>query len=217
MRLAAARSSPAMPQGLWTASFPGIEGSSAQENVHSEENMTDEKNHSGLHTASFLFLGVALIAAGIGALVVPQVASFAVDLFIGWMLIFIGILRAIAGVRSRSWRGASLSLGIALLYGIAGALFLLEPGLGIFSLALVATLFFAAEGVFEVSLATALRPASRWVWVLASGLASLGLAVVMILGWPGSSLIVIGILVGVDFIFTGWTLVTLALEVRRAA
>ena len=54
-----------------------------------------------------------------------------------------------------------------------------------------------------------------WPWVVLNGVVDLILGVVILSGWPGSSLWVIGLFVGIDLLTHGWSCVILALSARR--
>jgi uncharacterized membrane protein HdeD (DUF308 family) len=53
-----------------------------------------------------------------------------------------------------------------------------------------------------------------WPWVLLNGVVDLVLGVLILSGWPESSLWVIGLFVGIDLLFHGWSWMILALTVR---
>ena len=55
---------------------------------------------------------------------------------------------------------------------------------------------------------------SAWPWVLLNGVVTLLLGILIWRQWPESSLWVIGLFVGIDLIFNGWSWVMLALAVR---
>jgi uncharacterized membrane protein HdeD (DUF308 family) len=52
-------------------------------------------------------------------------------------------------------------------------------------------------------LAFEVHPFAAWVPMLISAIISIALALLIVAGWPGVSLIVLGILLGVNFISTG--------------
>ncbi len=54
----------------------------------------------------------------------------------------------------------------------------------------------------------------RWGWLVAAGVASIVVGVLLLLGWPGTALWATGLLLGVNLIFTGVTNTTLALTAR---
>jgi uncharacterized membrane protein HdeD (DUF308 family) len=59
-------------------------------------------------------------------------------------------------------------------------------------------------GVFRLTFAAALQ-APRWGWGWLNGALSLGIGILIIMSWPVSSLYIIGLFIGIDLIFTGWT------------
>jgi uncharacterized membrane protein HdeD (DUF308 family) len=80
------------------------------------------------------------------------------------------------------------------------------------TLTMLLTVFFAMEGIAKISLAFMMRPLARWSWVLFSGATSLLLAIIILMGWPGTALWVLGLLVGINMIFLGWTLLNISLH-----
>jgi uncharacterized membrane protein HdeD (DUF308 family) len=56
----------------------------------------------------------------------------------------------------------------------------------------------------------------QWGVMLASGVVDLGLAAVIIAGLPGTAAWAIGLLVGINMLFGGFALITLALHARSA-
>ncbi len=59
------------------------------------------------------------------------------------------------------------------------------------------------DGAVQLGLALDVRPKQGWIWVLISGLISLGAALLIAAGLPGTSLFALGILVGINFLGTG--------------
>ncbi len=100
---------------------------------------------------------------------------------------------------------------------IAGVLLIWRPAEGAASLTIVLTAFFIAEGVFQIAASLSYRNVIRdsWGWLLASGIADLLLAAVIIWGWPSSSAWTLGVLVGVSLITSGAALVFVAIAGRN--
>lgn len=89
---------------------------------------------------------------------------------------------------------------------------LFNPIAGAAALGLVLLVYFLMDGFAGITFALALRPMQGWVWTLISGLASLALAVVFVVGWPFNSLWLVGLLVGISLIFDGIALLMLTGE-----
>jgi uncharacterized membrane protein HdeD (DUF308 family) len=79
------------------------------------------------------------------------------------------------------------------------------------TLTLVVALLFLADGILEIIMAYRLRPHSGWGWVLASGVAALIAGVLIASQLPSSATWVLGVLVGIKMIMTGWSFIALAL------
>ena len=163
----------------------------------------------------FLVVGIATIVLGVGALVFPKVATIAVVLLFGSVLTVYGALGAIHAFRSVRRTGFPWSLFGALFAFGAGLLLLLFPMTGVLSLTLLVTAYFLASGTFRVLYAVRLRPADRWGWLLLSGLLAIGLAIAITVQWPEPAIWIIGMLLGIDLIFSGYASVLLALAARR--
>jgi uncharacterized membrane protein HdeD (DUF308 family) len=159
-------------------------------------------------------LGAAFLVIGIAALVFPVVSSLAATLLVGWVLIFAG---AVSLFGAFSIRGAGPFFG-ALLFGLlslgAGVYILVRPLGGAMAITLSLAVLFMIQGAFEAVLAFELRPARGWVWMLLSALASALVALVIIWGWPGVSLVALGIIIGVNFISSGLAYILLGAALR---
>ena len=162
------------------------------------------------------WLGVALLVLGICALVFPAFATFVATFFVGWVLIIAGVA-SIFG--SFSIRGTGPFFG-ALLFGLlslaCGVFLLFRPGVGMLVLTLIVGVLFMIQGASEIFLAFEARPSSGWGWMLASAIASIVLAILILAGWPASSLITLGVLMGLNFISSGAAHLMVAHSVRRA-
>jgi uncharacterized membrane protein HdeD (DUF308 family) len=53
-----------------------------------------------------------------------------------------------------------------------------------------------------------------WGWVLFNGIVTFLLGILILNGFPGTALWVIGLYIGIDMILAGWSRVMLALSVR---
>jgi uncharacterized membrane protein HdeD (DUF308 family) len=80
-----------------------------------------------------------------------------------------------------------------------------KPAAGTVSLTMVLIAFFIVEGIFQTAASFNYRDAipSSWGWMLASGLADLVLAGVIIWAWPDSVAWTLGLVVGVNLITSG--------------
>ena len=100
---------------------------------------------------------------------------------------------------------------------VAGLVLLAKPLAGLGTLTYVLTAYFIADGVLIIVLALSHRSelSGRWEWMLINGLVDLVLAAFIITGMPGSIVWVLGVLVGIDLLFGGTSLIGMALRARR--
>jgi uncharacterized membrane protein HdeD (DUF308 family) len=159
-------------------------------------------------------MGLASIIVGILAISLPYVATDAFVLVFGWLLLIEGIVQVIHAVMVRNWRGFALHLVAAVLYLIAGLFILEDPVRAAAVLTLLFAATFFAGGLLRIVFSLSERFPS-WPWVLLNGVVDLILGILIWRGWPESSLWVIGLFVGIDLLFHGWSCVILALTARQ--
>ena len=163
----------------------------------------DTKTNAALGRGWLMAWGVLLIVAGVLALLMPAVAALATALFFAWLLILGGVFEIAYAIQTRAHRGFGWKLFSGLLTLAVGIAILVMPVAGVVSLALLVGSFLLLGGIARSILAFQLRPLPRWGWVLLDGLLSIVLAILIMLGWPQSSLAFIGLLTGFSLIFTG--------------
>lgn len=127
------------------------------------------------HWKLYLFEGIVLIILGAAAIIIPQIATLTVELFIGWLLLFSGIVNLFTTFSVRPMPGFWWSLISALIAIAAGLVLLFWPISGMVSLTLVLIAFFIIEGISSIMFAAEHRnelPGSWWVMLL-SGIVDL--------------------------------------------
>jgi uncharacterized membrane protein HdeD (DUF308 family) len=176
---------------------------------------------SSLHAHWRLFLaeGIVLLILGILAIVVPQIATIAAAVFIGWLLLVSGVVGLIATLRMRSAPGFGWSLISAIIGIVAGILLLRSPVSGALSLTLILTVFLAIEGVVSILFALEHKRelSGRWGAMLFSGVVDLFLAGIIFAGLPGTAAWAIGLLIGINLVFGGSALIAMAVHARDSA
>jgi uncharacterized membrane protein HdeD (DUF308 family) len=170
-----------------------------------------------LHSGLFLAQGIIMTLLGIAAVAWPGFSSLAVDVYVGWILLFSGVVGLIVMFSAPNAAAFLWSLLTSALALFAGVLLLWHPIEGVVSLTLVLIAFFIAEGVFQIASAFGHRTAfpETWGWMLASGIADLVLAGIIVAGWPGSAIWALGLIVGVNLISSGVAITLVANSVRK--
>ncbi len=169
------------------------------------------------HWLLYFIEAIVLIVLGVLAVVVPPLASLAVEIFVGWLLLVGGGVGFITTFVGHKMPGFWWSLVSAALAVGVGAMLIWSPLRGILSLTLVLAVFFVVEGIASIMFAIEHRrqASHSWGWLVVSGVIDLALAGFIISGFPGTAAWAIGLIVGVDFIFGGSSLMVMALRARR--
>jgi uncharacterized membrane protein HdeD (DUF308 family) len=164
----------------------------------------------------FLALGVAEIVLGaiaIGASVLTTIISMTI---FGWLLVIGGVLTAVHAFWQKQWSGFFIDMVVGLLYTVAGLMIASNPALAAVTLTLLIALLLVMAGAFRIAVSASHKLAHRG-WLLLNGVISLALGVLIWSQWPVSGLWVIGLFIGIEMIFYGWSLVMLSLAVRDMA
>jgi uncharacterized membrane protein HdeD (DUF308 family) len=171
------------------------------------------------HWKAFLFEGILLAILGLAAMILPTFASLAVAIFLGWMFLISGIGGLVVTYWARNMPGFWWSLISAALAVLAGGILLARPMQGVLTLTIVVGAYFLAEGVASIMYALEHRRelTGRWSWILVAGLMDILIAFIVIAGLPGSAEWVLGLLVGINLLFGGATLIGMALAARNSA
>ena len=167
----------------------------------------------------FLAEGIAVSILGLAAIVVPPVAGLFATAVIGWLFLTAGIVGLVATLRTREAPGFGWSLLSAFAAVIAGGVLLWNPLHGLVTLTYVLTTFFIVDGILVIILAIVHRRelSGKWEWMMVNGVMDLIIAGIVIFGFPGTLVWAFGLLVGIDMIFGGASLIAVALAARKAA
>jgi uncharacterized membrane protein HdeD (DUF308 family) len=169
-----------------------------------------------VHSGLFLAQGIIMTVLGIAAVIWPHVSSLAVDLYVGWVLLFSGVVGVGTMFFAPNVAGFVWSLLTGALALFAGILLLWHPVEGVVSLTLVLVAFFIAEGVSQIATGFVYRSGfpDSWGWMAVSGIIDLILAGLIIYGWPGTAGWVLGLFVGVNLITSGLAITIVAVTSR---
>jgi len=163
-----------------------------------------------------LFLGIAFLSLGVAALIFPTLSTLAVAAFVGLALIVSG---AILLFESFTLHGAGsvVSTMFASLLSLAAGVFLLaSPAAGSALLTLMVGVTLLLQGFIEFVIAGEYRRMGS-AWVLGfSALASVVIAVLIFAGWPSNSRIVLGVLIGINFLTSGVAYIAISRALRRS-
>ena len=171
------------------------------------------------HWKAALIEGILLVILGLAAMILPPLASLAVTIFLGWMFLISGIAGLALTFWARAMPGFWWSLFSAVLAILAGLVLLFQPVQGTLTLTIVVGAYFLAEGVVTIMYALEHRKelSERWGWLLSAGIMDILVAGIIIADLPGSAVWALGVLVGINMLFGGATLIGMALAARNNA
>lgn len=164
--------------------------------------------------AWYLILGIGLVGAGFLALVYSVMSTVFSVLLLGFLFIALGIFEGIKSLKIHLWGSFFLHLILTVLYIVCGSLMIMHPISNAVSLTLLMAIFFVISGLLKIFFAVT-HNVPHAGWLIFNGLITTLLGIVIWQQWPSSGFWVIGMIVGIDAMFTGWTWILLALAAKN--
>jgi uncharacterized membrane protein HdeD (DUF308 family) len=177
----------------------------------------------------FLFEGVALVALGLLAIIIPSIAGSAATLFLGWLFLVSGLIGLVTTFWARHLPGFWWSFVSAWLGIIVGAVLIAHrsqdlygglmgwPSATVGPLRMVLVLFFLIEGAASIMFASEHHRSGRWAWMLASGVLDIVLASIIIFNLSGPYAWTMGLLIGINMIAGGASLIAMGVHACSGA
>ena len=152
-----------------------------------------------------------------GSVFLMGVPVMAVTILLGWLFLVSGIVGLVTTFWMRQAPGFWWSLVSGVLGVVVGLLLLAEPLRAVVSLTIVLVAFFIIEGVASIMFALEHKRelTGQWGWMLASGVVDLILGAMIFAGLPSTAAWAIGLLVGINMVFGGAALISMALHARN--
>lgn len=161
-----------------------------------------------------LITGILLIVLGMVGIVLPGVMSLGTALFIAWLLLAGGAIWAVHTYKHNPTHVMGW-LKPALL-SITGGLMLFYPASGVAAVGLLLAIYLLLDAYGSFALAQTLHPAKGWGWMMFNGVLSFLMALLFLIGWPSTSLWLVGLYIGISLFFDGWALVAIGWALRKA-
>lgn len=165
---------------------------------------------------SLFLLGIALIICGFIAVTFPIFSTIGVVITLGIVLLVAGIATIVTSFITGNWSAFLVQLLMGILYTVLGFMMAESPLVSAVALTMLVASFAIVGGAFRIIAALALR-FSHWGWMLASGLIAILFGVVVLRHFPEAALWLIGLMLGLDLIFSGvnWLMLSLAIRDSR--
>lgn len=149
-------------------------------------------------------IGIVALVAGFVAIVVPIAASVTMTLFIGWLLVFWGVLGAVQAIRGPAPRSTKARRTVdAVLAFLVGFYLVVLPLNGTITLTFLLAVWFFATGLMSLWSAWQLRRAGGVAATVVDGALSLILGLLIAVNLPSSAAWAIGLLVGFYMLWWG--------------
>jgi uncharacterized membrane protein HdeD (DUF308 family) len=165
----------------------------------------------------FVALGIAQLVLGIIAWFDVIAFTIAGVIFIGALLVVAGVFQVVHAFMDREWGGFALHLLVGVLYVVGGFLLMDDPLPG----AVVVTILVAAAlivgGILRIVIGVRHRHMPGWGLMLAGGVISLVVGVMLYLTLPWSGLWVVGTLIAIELIMHGVSWIQFGLTLRKSA
>ena len=176
----------------------------------------DQLGRLGRHWGWLLFFGILMVVVGIIALAWPGPTVIALAVLFGIQLIVSGIfsfINAFAADESGGMRVWNVILG---LLGIVVGLYAVRHIIvSVVALALLIGIYWVAYGIAQIYTAIANRELPHRGWMGFIGALSV-IAGIIVIAWPGPSLVTLAIVLGVWLLIYGVMEIFLAFRVRSA-
>ena len=161
-------------------------------------------------------LGIAFLVMGTLAIAVAPFVTVATMVFFGVLMLFAGVLQTAHAIAMRGWSGFFIDLMAGVLYAVVGLVIIAHPGATAVALTLIIAILLILGGIFRLLIAISMRFHNR-TWLLIHGIINLMLGSTIWSDWPVSGLWVIGVVIGLDMVFNGCSLLMLGLIAATAS
>ena len=155
-------------------------------------------------------IGIVAIVIGCFAILLPELFSLGAAVFIGCVLVLASAFLTAAALTAHGVGSLLARLAWALLTFLVGLWLIIEPHNGTLTLTLVLGIYFLLMGLTRIAVAFIGRGTPNAGWLGLSGLCGLIVGILVLAKLPSSADWAIGLLVGIDLIFAGWTLISVA-------
>ncbi|MFH0839731.1 MAG: DUF308 domain-containing protein [Candidatus Omnitrophota bacterium] len=147
------------------------------------------------------FMGIVLVVLGVCVLAAPVAVGAATVMIVGGLMAIAGLVECFHALRAQTMPSRVTWLLVGLVTLICGVLVMVHPILGLGFLTILLAVYFFADGFMKI--VAAFNFAAHRGRFIFGGILSFILAYLIWSNWPLSGGWAVGILVGVNLIFTG--------------
>jgi len=165
-----------------------------------------------------IFEGIVFLLIGILAIAFPYIMTIAVAQVIGIFAIIGGVFAAGSAIFGSQCGHRFSNILSGILFVLLGLALLIWVPQGILGLTLLLAAYFTVDGIFNIIAAIKNRSSvPAWPMLLINGIVSLILGGLIFFELPGTAAWAIGLLYGINMVFTGATFLTMAFMMPKEA
>ena len=158
---------------------------------------------------------VLIIIAGFLALSLPLASGLGVTIVVGWLLVFSGVFHVADAFHSKGAGSSAWRFLVGLVYIIGGLYIAFHPAFGLLTLTFVLGIILLIQGVVGIVSFFRHRNMSGAGWLLFNAVVTLLLGLIIWWDGPRAAVWVIGTLVGINLIFSGFSRLMIWGAVRK--
>jgi uncharacterized membrane protein HdeD (DUF308 family) len=160
-----------------------------------------------------LITGILLIVLGSAGIVLPGVMSLGTTILVAWLLLIAGALWAVHTYKHNPTHVIDWLKPVLLF--VTGGLMLIYPASGVAAVGLLLAIYLLLDAYGSFALAQTIHPEKGWGWMTFNGILSFLMALLFLIGWPSTSLWLVGLYVGISLLFDGLALVVIGWALRK--
>ncbi|NPA56019.1 MAG: hypothetical protein GXO40_06605 [Epsilonproteobacteria bacterium] len=157
--------------------------------------------------------GLLFLIAGIIAITQPVIGGISFVWLLASLFIVIGIFKGYLVFKSHNSSAGAWFKAFGLV--LSGILLFVFPVIGAATIAMLMSFYFFVDAFSSIYMGFEFRPISGWWSLVLNGVISLVLAIVLLVNWPFSSLAIVGVLVGISFVFDAVAMIYLGIVARK--
>lgn len=164
--------------------------------------------------SALIGMGVLFIALGMIGIAGQTLFSFVTVNVLGAFLIFGGVVQFAHALKSAGWKSVGIQVVLAILYIAAGIYAWAFPIPALEAITLWLAAIFFVTGFLRLISAFQHRHFREWFWLVLSSAISILMGALIMSGYPESSLWLPGLLIAIELLLQGWSLLFLGLAAR---
>jgi uncharacterized membrane protein HdeD (DUF308 family) len=164
-----------------------------------------------------LLFGILLTVCGTAAVIFPALSaliSISIPVVLGVALMVSGIATIVTSIWAGKWSGSLLQVLVGILYLVVGFMITDTPVQSAVVMTLFLAAFFIVVGIFRMVASLTIR-FPYWGWSLLNGGITFLLGMIIYRNFQQGAIWILGLLVGLELLFHGWTWIALAMAIRQ--